>query len=91
MSHRKREPLKVSGVLQGALNPTTCEIGLEEVCPTCNGSGDSDSDYGGRYGRYCGNCNGYGVILTEQGRTILELVIAHLKSVDSNSLIVKSL
>jgi hypothetical protein len=97
VSLKQREPLVVTGVLPRGLvggmpltTPTTCEIFLEEKCPSCNGSGDIDAETG-RWKGPCRECEGYGVVLTDQGRTVLEFVMHHLKSVDSNTLIAKKL
>ncbi len=75
MSLEKREPLRLGAVL------------LEEQCPACSGTGKVEDSW--RRGGACGMCEGAGVALTEDGRSLLAFVMAYLKSVDSNILIAK--
>ena len=74
-------------------NAGNLQIYLEALCEQCKGKGDvPDSMFDDtRIRKNCSNCDGTGVQLTEQGKSLLKFVMTHLQSNDSKTLVVKNL
>lgn len=90
----KRDPLVIEGYTlpRGLDQLEICskvQITLEQGCDQCDGSGDDPQNFFNK--NKCSVCNGRGLILTDSGRSILELVADYLKSKDCDSLIAKKI
>jgi DnaJ-class molecular chaperone len=55
---------------------------LEEVCPDCQGEGSLSVDDASTRLKKCVTCDGKGMLLTDNGQSILTLVEAHLTTRD---------
>lgn len=79
MNFSAREPLKL---ILPSFDESNRYLVLEDVCADCEGKGERPNY--DRYNKTCGYCNGFGVILNDNGKVIIQLISDHMKSNDSN-------
>jgi hypothetical protein len=55
-------------------------IELETICPICKGNPPKMF----LFGHWCSNCRGLGVILTEKGKALCQLILNHVTGTESS-------